>query len=270
MQESDSPIQNQELMETKNTFWEFIQFFRDIIIILIVVIIIRSFIITPFRINGSSMESSYHDREYILVDKFSYLNFDQKYYNPAQTSSGIENSFFEMMRKIPINIGEPKRGDVVVITPHVDKDREFYVKRVIWLPWEVIRFESGSVFIKKIWSESFIKISEGYLDTKNMWQTYLPEYIEWNQFLIPEWSFWVMWDNRLNSSDSRSCFKNCFGQPSDTHFTKRRDIVGRVLIDFWYFNILEDDGLIKSGNLSWTHPPRFFSHPKSAIYPELD
>jgi len=95
MQESESPIANKELTETKNTFREFIQFFRDIIIILVVVIIIRSFVITPFRINGSSMESSYHDKEYILVDKFSYLNFDQKYYSPAQTSSGIENSFLK-------------------------------------------------------------------------------------------------------------------------------------------------------------------------------
>jgi len=149
MHESESPIQNNELIETKNTFQEFIQFFRDIIIILIIVIIIRSFVITPFRINGSSMESSYHDKEYILVDKFSYLNFDQKYAIDTQTSSGIENFIFETIRKIPIDIGEPKRGNVVVITPHVDKDREFYVKRVIGLPGEVIRFESGSVFIRK-------------------------------------------------------------------------------------------------------------------------
>jgi len=64
---------------TKNTFREFTSFFRDIIIILIIVIFIRSFIITPFRINGSSMESNYHDREYILVDKFSYLDFSERY-----------------------------------------------------------------------------------------------------------------------------------------------------------------------------------------------
>jgi len=42
-----------------------------------VVFFIRAFIITPFQINGQSMEASYHDKEFILVDKFSYLDFSQ-------------------------------------------------------------------------------------------------------------------------------------------------------------------------------------------------
>ena len=58
---------------------EFITFFRDLVIILIIVLFIRAFIVTPFRINGSSMESNYHDKEYILVDKFSYTNLPAEY-----------------------------------------------------------------------------------------------------------------------------------------------------------------------------------------------
>ena len=65
----------QELEETNKTFQIFISFFRDLVIILTIVIIIRTVLVTPFRINGSSMESNYHDKEYILVDKFSYLDF---------------------------------------------------------------------------------------------------------------------------------------------------------------------------------------------------
>lgn len=74
-QSQESSFETEELKETNTTFKEFIRFFRDLIIIFIIVILIRIFIVTPFRINGSSMESSYHDQEYILVDKFSYLDF---------------------------------------------------------------------------------------------------------------------------------------------------------------------------------------------------
>jgi signal peptidase I len=67
-------FETEELDETTSTFHEFITFFRDLIVILLIVILIRIFLITPFRINGTSMEESYHEKEYILVDKLSYLN----------------------------------------------------------------------------------------------------------------------------------------------------------------------------------------------------
>lgn len=66
-----------EIEETNKTFKIFINFFRDLVIILLIVVLIRTFLVTPFRINGSSMESSYHDKEYILVDKFSYLDLTE-------------------------------------------------------------------------------------------------------------------------------------------------------------------------------------------------
>ncbi len=72
-------FRTEELDDTNNTFHEFISFFRDLIIILIIVILIRIFLITPFRINGTSMEESYHEKEYILVNKLSYLNFPDTY-----------------------------------------------------------------------------------------------------------------------------------------------------------------------------------------------
>lgn len=59
----------------KTKLQEVIDFFRDLIIIFAVVIFVRTFIAAPFQISGSSMEESYHDREFILVDKFSYADF---------------------------------------------------------------------------------------------------------------------------------------------------------------------------------------------------
>lgn len=65
-------IPNEE--PSKTPFHEVIDFLRDIIIILVVVIFVRTYIAAPFQISGSSMEENYHDREFILVNKFSYVD----------------------------------------------------------------------------------------------------------------------------------------------------------------------------------------------------
>ena len=179
-----SNFTTEDIQEANSTISEYIKFFRDFIVILFIVFFIRIFIITPFQINGQSMESSYHDKEFILVNKFSYLNFAE---DPIDQ---LDNPVWEYLgaiwKKIPIHIGDPVRGDVVVIKPHVDKTREHYIKRVIGMPGDMIRFESGSVFLKTPNSSEFIQIHEPYLSLSNSGHTYLPDYIEANQFLIPE------------------------------------------------------------------------------------
>jgi len=54
------------------TLKELIDFVRDVAIILAIVLFVRSYFVSPFQINGNSMETSYHSNEYILVNKFSY------------------------------------------------------------------------------------------------------------------------------------------------------------------------------------------------------
>ena len=268
MSQSEPSFVETDLVEVNSTFSEFINFLRDFVIILMIVFFIRTFVITPFQINGQSMEASYHDKEFILVDKFSYLDFAQDMNDPADNQAWIYIT--SLWQKIPIHIGDPVRGDVVVIKPHVDKTREHYIKRVIGLPGDIIRFESGSVFIKTPTSDSFVQLREPYLSASNSWHTYLPDYVEGNQFLVPSDTYWVMGDNRQNSADSRQCFQNCFGLGTNAHFIKRSNVIGRVLLDFGYFNIFSDGGLLKSGKFRWTESPRLLSSPRTATYPELD
>lgn len=269
-EKNDQHFETETLEDSNKTLQEFIAFLRDLVIIFLIVITIRVFIVTPFRINGSSMETSYHDKEYIIVDKFSYLNMPVVFGDAPMNAGSIEKLFYLILSQIPLHIWDPLRWDVIVITPHVDRQKEYYIKRVIGVPGDTIRFEDGEVLIKKAGSDKFVKLSEKYLSSANAGQTRLPENVRKNEFTIGDGYYWVMWDNRNNSADSRSCFKICLSDENDfDHLIKRKDIVGKVLLNLWYYNIFWVDGLIDSKKWRWTYPPRFLNHPRSADYEEL-
>ncbi|USN59307.1 MAG: signal peptidase I [Candidatus Peribacteria bacterium] len=94
---------------------ELLDFVKDMAIIILVVMFIRSFLVMPFQISGQSMYSSYYNYQFIIVDRFSYLD-------------------------IPlVKTGKVERGDVVVFRPHVSKDKEYFIKRIIGLPGESVK-----------------------------------------------------------------------------------------------------------------------------------
>ena len=217
------------------------------------------------------MDDSFSDREYILVNTFGYLNFDTHFNEFLHSNPDpVSGTIAQLLKKIPIHVGDPKRGDVIVLKPHIDKSREYYIKRVIGLPGETVRIFDGKVFIKKVDAEDFVEINESYLSLVNSGQTLVNDQRTEKIFEIPENSYWAMGDNRLNSSDSRNCFKNC-NLPNSTHFLAREDILGKVAMSFGYFNIFDKkEGFPHFGSFKWEVKPRFFDTPSTAQYPELD
>ena len=262
---------NPEVHEATATLMTVIKFLRDIVVIFLIAFAIRSFLVTPFQIQGVSMDDSFSDREYILVNTFGYLNFDTHFNEFLHSNPDpVSGTIAQLLKKIPIHVGDPKRGDVIVLKPHIDKSREYYIKRVIGLPGETVRIFDGKVFIKKVDAEDFVEINESYLSLVNSGQTLVNDQRTEKIFEIPENSYWVMGDNRLNSSDSRNCFKNC-NLPNSTHFLAREDILGKVAMSFGYFNIFDKkEGFPHFGSFKWEVKPRFFDTPSTAQYPELD
>ena len=262
---------NPEVHEATSTLMTVIKFLRDIVVIFLIAFAIRSFLVTPFQIQGVSMDDSFSDREYILVNTFGYLNFDTHFNEFLHSNPDpVSGTIAQLLKKIPIHVGDPKRGDVIVLKPHIDKSREYYIKRVIGLPDETVRIFDGKVFIKKVDAEDFVEINESYLSLVNSGQTLVNDQRTEKIFEIPENSYWVMGDNRLNSSDSRNCFKNC-NLPNSTHFLAREDILGKVAMSFGYFNIFDKkEGFPHFGSFKWEVKPRFFDTPSTAQYPELD
>lgn len=213
---------------------EIIDFVKDIIVILIIVFVIRTFFILPFQINGQSMYQSYYDGEFIIVDRFSYQF-----------------------------LHTPNRWDVIVFRPHVSKDKEYFLKRIIWLPWDKLKIEWGKVYVFSKVKNSFIELKEAYLSESNINATYVWS-DKWSHiFEVPADSFFVMWDNRNHSTDSRACFSSCVFEWT-TNYIKTSDIIWKIFIDLGYFRISKFD---------FVHPelwintkPKWFKTESTHIY----
>lgn len=211
---------------------EVIDFLKDLTIIIIIVFFIRTFIAMPFQINGSSMQDSYYDKGFIIVDRLSY------------------------------RIWKPDRWDVIVFKPGVSDTKEYFLKRVIGLPWDTIKIETGKVYLKQSGEEEFKILNESYLNASNNGFTFVgTDNTGFHVFEVPEGEYFVMWDNRNHSSDSRSCFGNCV---LADHTIQKSAITGKLFLDLGYFDFR---------TFSFKHPslwmetyPRFFSSPATYEY----
>lgn len=152
----------------------------NIVIIVAIVGIIRTFVVSPFQIEGNSMVDTLEHKEYIVINKFRYL------------------------------VGAPKRGDIVVFRPPTDTSK-YYVKRVIGLPGETIVIRDGDVFLRED-GNSDVRLNEPYLSQASEDKTY-----RFNSsggisagdtseevYRVPEGQYFVLGDNRQGSLDSRS------------------------------------------------------------------
>ena len=168
--------------------------------ILLAVFIIRSFIVEPFKIPSGSMMPTLISGDFIAVNKFCY---------------GIR---FPVWNKKLISLGDPERGDVFVF--HYPKDPSIdYIKRVIGLPGDEIRYENKNIFIngklvKKILNQKYsydfndndMIEAEEFLETLGSSEHSILIHdipSENYKFNVPEGHYLAMGDNRDNSSDSR-------------------------------------------------------------------
>ena len=212
---------------------EVLDFFKDLIVIFVIVFLIRYFLAMPFQINGQSMYSSYYDKEFIIVDRLSSHLWD-------------------------IN-----RGDVIVFKPHVSADKEYFLKRIIGLPGDKIKIEDWEVYLKKAWYVNYEKLDEKYLNDENKWYTFVGGSKAAHNYNLWENQYFVMWDNRNHSTDSRECFSSCSIEWR-SNFIWAEDITWHVFLDLWYFNFKKFKFV--QPNLGIDTTPRWFDSPSSYEY----
>ena len=100
---------------------------RSFFPVLLVVLVLRSFVVEPFQIPSASMVPSLEVGDYILVNKFNY---------------GLR---LPVVGTKLLEVGEPERGDVMVFFP--PNDRRYFIKRVIGLPGDEIRYVNKKLYI---------------------------------------------------------------------------------------------------------------------------
>lgn len=131
-------------------------------------------------------------------------------------TGSMKNTILENDRVIGFRLAyltsTPKRGDIIIFKYPDDPSIKF-IKRVIGLPGDKVNFKNGDVYINDE------KLDEPYLLQKNSTFSSVPEYI------VPENSYFMLGDNRLNSKDSRF-WKHTF--------VTKNEIIGKAL--FKYFN----------------------------------
>lgn len=167
-------------------------FFLDIVEVIVFAVGIFFFvyllIMRPHKISGQSMMPNFQNGEYLLTEKITYYQRN------------------------------PERGDVVVFTAPTSDTDEF-IKRVIAVPGETVSLKEGKVYVNgKLLDEDYIADSV-YTSGGNF-------LVEGAVFTVPEGEYFVIGDNRPNSSDSRY-----FGP------ILKKAITGRAWVAYWPVNL---------------------------------
>ena len=154
--------------ESRQGLWsESLKLLRDIILIIAVFVLLGVFVAQPVVVEGTSMLPELHDGERLLVNKLVYYKFKS------------------------VSWGHIERGDIVVFWYPKEPDKS-YVKRVIGLPGETVEVREGKVLINGK------ELDEEYLDAEH--NQSLPSF---QPKRVDDHFYFVMGDNRDNSSDSR-------------------------------------------------------------------
>jgi len=133
------------------------------------VFLIRSTIIQPFLVSGSSMSPNFADGDYLLVDQLTY------------------------------RFRQPERGEVAVFHfhPTVNDESTYFIKRIVGLPGEEIRVKNGEITI----------INNSHPDGFVLGEKYLPPGTDTSgntDTVLGTNEYFVLGDNRSYSFDSRS------------------------------------------------------------------
>ena len=177
-----------------------VEYAKSFFPVLLIVLLLRSFLVEPFQIPSGSMIPTLEVGDFILVNKYTY---------------GLR---LPVAGTKILDVKDPQRGEVMVfIPPH---DHRYFIKRIIGLPGDRIRYENKLLYIndeavdidvlERIQIETGIGMQPGLLLEETLGnvthQTQILDDVGRSGrtlWVVPEGHYFMMGDNRDNSADSR-------------------------------------------------------------------
>jgi signal peptidase I len=187
--------------------WELTQ---TLVLAVLIFLLVRT-VAQNFRVEGPSMEPGLHNGQYLLVNKAVYFKLNlgtlSKFIPFLDAEDGETTYLFH----------GPQRGDVIVFRYPKDPDRDF-IKRIIGVPGDTVRVESGFVYVNNVALEEDYISEHAGRDLDSLSEVDCTD----AQGRVPDGYYFVLGDNRPNSSDSRSW--GCV--PED-------NIIGKAMLSYW-------------------------------------
>jgi len=176
-----------------------------------------------FRVEGASMQPSLQNGEYLIVNKLTYAGIDTSIFNFLPFYEAEDDSVRHLW-------DDPSRGDIIVFRAPTSISRDF-IKRIIGLPGETVEIDESGVV-----SVDGAVLTEPYISgatTCNLSCTrVIPEANtpEARADCGSNACYFVMGDNRQNSSDSRQGW-----------LVPEENIIGKALLTYWNEGNLDVD-----------------------------
>ncbi len=142
-----------------------LELIQVVVISLAIILPVRYFLIQPFYVKGASMEPTFLDQEYLIIDELTY------------------------------RFRNPERGEVVVFR-YPNDPKQFFIKRVIALPGEKVKILGGKVLVYTTSQSDGFALDEPYL-ASGLYTS------GERSFELGENEYFVLGDNRNSSLDSR-------------------------------------------------------------------
>lgn len=166
---SRHPSSSQKRKENKSLGSEILSTLLYCVVALIIFFLIRNFLFAPVSVDGESMVPTLEDQDRLILNKINNI----------------------------------ERFDVVVF-PAPDEPEKQYIKRIIGLPGDTIRYQDDTLYINEDpFEEDYLQSSIEEMATGGNFTEDFSLASKTGVETVPEGEYFVMGDNRQNSKDSR-------------------------------------------------------------------